>query len=140
LIDSDAKTIEAIERLVAAARAARMFAVAPYSHFKVGAALLSSSGEVFTGCNVENASYGLTVCAERVALWKALSEGHRAFTMIVVVADTGAPTPPCGACRQLIWEYAGDIPVVLAILTTVTGQHRMKDLLPYPFDSRLLNE
>jgi cytidine deaminase len=125
--------------LVQAARAAREFAVAPYSNFRVGAALLASSGAVFTGCNVENASYGLTVCAERVALLKALSEGERSFAMIVVAADTIAPTPPCGPCRQLLWEYCGDIPVVLANLTSVTGRHQLRDLLPFPFDATLLS-
>jgi len=124
--------------LVAAARAAREFAVAPYSHFRVGAALRSRAGTIFSGCNVENASYGLTVCAERVALLKALSEGEREFTMIAVAADTAAPTPPCGPCRQLLWEYCGDIPVVLANLTTITARHQMRDLLPWPFDARLL--
>ena len=127
-----------MDRLVEAARTARTFAIAPYSHFKVGAALRSVSGEVFTGCNVENASYGLTVCAERVALFKALSEGHRDFTMIAVAIDTGAPTPPCGACRQFLWEYCGDLPVVLANLAEVIGQHTLKELLPHPFDRRLL--
>jgi len=126
------------DRLVAAAREARERALAPYSQFKVGAALLARGGRVYGGCNVENASYGLTVCAERVALLKALSEGERAFEMIAVVADTVAPTPPCGPCRQLLWEYCGDIPVVLANLRTTTGQHQMRDLLPLPFDGRLL--
>lgn len=126
------------DALVAAARAARDRAIAPYSGFKVGAALETRSGGVITGCNVENASYGLTVCAERVALLKALSEGERDFVRIVVVADTQSPTPPCGPCRQLLWEYCGDIPVVMANLTTVTGQHQMKELLPLPFDGRLL--
>lgn len=129
-----------IERVVVAARAARELAIAPYSQFRVGAALLSPTGSVFTGCNVENASYGLTVCAERVALLKALSEGQREFVLIAVVADTKAPTPPCGPCRQLLWEYCGDIPVVLANLSHVTGQHRMKDLLPVPFEARLLRD
>jgi cytidine deaminase len=123
---------------VAAARAAREHAVAPYSKFKVGAALLTRDGRIYGGCNVENASYGLTVCAERVALLKALSEGAREFTMIAVVADTTAPTPPCGPCRQLLWEYCGDIPVVMANLNIVTGQHQMRELLPLPFDGRLL--
>jgi cytidine deaminase len=131
-------TTRHVSALVAAARAAREFAVAPYSQFKVGAALLAADGTTFTGCNVENASYGLTVCAERVALLKALSEGQRDFVMIAVVADTAAPTPPCGPCRQLLWEYCGDIPVVLANLTTVASRHQMKDLLPLPFDARLL--
>lgn len=128
----------ASEALVAAARAARERAVADFSGFKVGAALETTDGQVITGCNIENATYGLTVCAERVAIFKALSEGHRAFTRIVVVADTASPTPPCGACRQIMWEFGGDIEVVLANLTAVTATLRMKDLLPLPFDRRLL--
>lgn len=126
------------DTLVAAARAVRERAAADYSGFKVGAALETRSGEIITGCNVENATYGLTVCAERVALFKAISEGHREFTRIVVVADTDAPTPPCGACRQIIWEFAGDIEVILANLTDVTATLLMKELLPLPFDKRLL--
>jgi len=126
------------DHLVAVAREARERAVAPFSNFKVGAALLAQGGRVYGGCNVENASYGLTVCAERVALLKALSEGERVFEMIAVVADTADPTPPCGACRQLLWEYCGDIPVVLANLQKISGRHQMRDLLPLPFDARLL--
>ena len=126
------------ERLVAEARAARDRAIAPYSHFKVGAALRLKDGRTVTGCNVENASYGLTVCAERVALLKALSDGFREFTMIAVVADTDSPTPPCGPCRQLLWEYCGDIPVVLANLQGIVAQHQLSALLPFPFDGRLL--
>ena len=126
------------ERLVAEARAARDRAIAPYSHFKVGAALRLKDGRTVTGCNVENASYGLTVCAERVALLKALSDGFREFTMIAVVADTDNPTPPCGPCRQLLWEYCGDIPVVLANLQGIVAQHQLSALLPFPFDGRLL--
>jgi len=126
------------ERLVAAARAARDHAMADFSGFKVGAALETKDGHVVTGCNVENASYGLTICAERVAIFKALSEGHREFTQLVVVADTESPTPPCGACRQIIWEFCGDIPVILANLRELTANLRMKDLLPLPFDKRLL--
>ena len=128
----------ASEALIAAARAARERAVADYSGFKVGAALETPNGEIITGCNIENATYGLTVCAERVAIFKALSEGHRIFTRIVVVADTESPTPPCGACRQIMWEFAGDIEVVLANLTAETATLQMKDLLPLPFDRRLL--
>ena len=126
------------ETLVDRARAAREHAVATFSHFKVGAALLTKAGVIYGGCNVENATYGLTVCAERVALLKALSEGEREFTMIAVVADTAAPTPPCGPCRQLLWEYCGDIPVVMANLATVSATHPLRDLLPLPFDGRLL--
>ena len=126
--------------LVAAARAAREHAVADFSGFKVGAALETADGRVITGCNVENASYGLTICAERVAIFKALSEGHRSFRQIVVVADTEAQTPPCGACRQIIWEFCGDIPVVLANLRGDIETLQMRDLLPRPFDADFLRE
>jgi cytidine deaminase len=125
-------------RLVAAARAARENAVAGFSGFKVGAALETADGSIITGCNVENATYGLTICAERVAMFKALSEGHRVFTSVAVVADTADPTPPCGACRQILWEFGGDLEVFLASLTEHKGTFRMKDLLPLPFVARLL--
>ena len=124
--------------LVAAARQARERAVAPYSNFKVGAALETGDGTIITGCNIENASYGLTVCAERVAMFKALSDGHRHFTRIAVVADTVDPTSPCGACRQVLWEFGQDLEVVLANLTEVKGRHQMAELLPLPFSGRLL--
>lgn len=127
-------------RLHAAAVEARERARARYSGFKVGAALEAADGPVFTGCNIENASYGLTLCAERVALVKALSEGHDRFTRIVVVAATGAPTPPCGPCRQLLWEYCGDIDIILGNLAGVTGRYRLSTLLPLPFDDRQLSE
>jgi cytidine deaminase len=126
------------DSLVDAARQARNNAVADFSHFKVGAALETDTGEIVTGCNVENATYGLTVCAERVAIFKALSEGKRSFKRIAVVADTASPTPPCGACRQIIWEFCGDVEVVIANLSSVTATYRMRDLLPVPFDKRLL--
>ena len=126
------------EALIAAARAAREFARAEYSGFKVGAALELEDGTIVTGCNVENATYGLTLCAERVALVKALSEGHTSFRRVAVVADTADPTPPCGACRQLLWEYCGDIPVILANLERATGRHSLAALLPLAFDARLL--
>jgi cytidine deaminase len=124
--------------LIAAARRARAFAHAGHSNFKVGAALETVDGGVSTGCNIENATYGLTVCAERVAMFKALSEGHRQFRRIAIVADTESPTPPCGACRQILWEFGGDLEVILANLTRETGRHRLRDLLPLPFDDRLL--
>jgi cytidine deaminase len=138
LAGSDLAADAAVNRLVAAARAAREHAVATFSGFKVGAALETADGTVVAGCNVENASYGLTICAERVAIFKALSEGHRQFTRLAVVADTESPTPPCGACRQIIWEFCGDVPVVMANLTAITATLQMKDLLPLPFDGRLL--
>ena len=124
--------------LVEAATRARAHARAGYSGFKVGAALQLAGGVIVTGCNIENASYSLTVCAERVALLKALSDGHQNFTRIAVVADTAAPTPPCGPCRQLLWEYCGDIEVILANLAGPAARYRLSDLFPTPFDNRLL--
>lgn len=129
---------EAEQALLAAATDARTRAQAAYSHFKVGAALETTDGQVIGGCNIENATYGLTLCAERVALVKALSDGHSVFTRIAVVADTEAPTPPCGPCRQLLWEYCGDIDIILGNLNGPTGRLRLSALLPMPFDRRLL--
>jgi len=127
-----------LDEVLAAAVDARNYARARFSGFKVGAALETSAGDVVSGCNVENATYGLTMCAERVALYKALSEGRDAFTRIAVVADTEDPTPPCGSCRQLLWEYCGDIEVVLANLSEVKRRLPLSQLLPMPFDGRLL--
>jgi cytidine deaminase len=124
--------------LVEAARRARKHARAAFSKFKVGAALEAADGTIITGCNIENATYGLTVCAERVAMFKALSDGHRRFRRIAVVADTADPTPPCGPCRQILWEFGGDLDVILANLRTEKGRHRLSALLPLPFDARLL--
>jgi cytidine deaminase len=129
---------KAVSRLVDAARAARLHAVSDFSGFKVGAALETDTGEIITGCNIENATYGLTICAERVAIFKALSEGKRSFRRIAVVADTSAPTPPCGACRQIIWEFCGDVEVIIANLSDIAMTLRMTELLPLPFDKRLL--
>jgi len=127
--------MSAFDTLIAAARAARENSYAPYSNFRVGAALRASSGRIFGGCNVENASYGLTVCAERVAILKAISEGERGFDAIAVITDAEKLTPPCGACRQLIWEFCGDVPVVLANLRGAVEVHQMRELFPRPFDS-----
>ena len=124
--------------LVAAARAVRERAHAAYSGFKVGAALESVDGSVAIGCNVENATYGLTICAERAAIFRAIADGHREFTRIAVVAETDQSTPPCGSCRQLLWEFCGDIEVILANRERVTGRYRMSELLPVPFDRRFL--
>jgi cytidine deaminase len=126
------------EQLVQVALDTRLNAVAPYSNFKVGAALLTSEGKVYTGCNVENATYGLSVCAERVALWKALSEGERRFIRIVVASESARPASPCGACRQLLWEFAGDIKVILANPRGQTETHQLAALLPEAFDGRFL--
>jgi len=126
------------EQLIAAAMAARENAVADYSHFRVGAALETATGEIFTGCNIENATYGLTVCAERVAVWKALSEGRRSFRRMVIAADTDVLTPPCGACRQILWEFCGDIPLVLVNGRGAREELQLRDLLPRAFDSSFL--
>lgn len=120
------------------AREARLRAHAPFSRFKVGAALLTRSGEIVTGCNIENASYGLTLCAERTAVFKAVSEGIRDFTAIAVVCDSTRLVPPCGACRQILWEFCGDIWVRLQDLKGRTKTLRMTTLLPLPFDARHL--
>jgi cytidine deaminase len=121
--------------LIAVAKQARQNAHAKFSNFKVGAALLAASGKTYGGCNVENATYGLTICAERVAIFKAISEGERKFDAIAVVTDTESLTPPCGACRQLIWEFCGDVPVVLANLKGEVEVVRMRELFPQPFDA-----
>ncbi|HEY2783389.1 MAG TPA: cytidine deaminase [Fimbriiglobus sp.] len=121
--------------LLTAATAARNKAVAPYSHFKVGAAVECLDGSIISGCNVESASYGLTMCAERVALFKAVSEGVRLFNRLAVVTDAPTLIAPCGACRQVIWELAGDIEVVMRTLSGEAATVRMSELLPYPFES-----
>ena len=127
-----------MKNLIEKAQQARENARAPFSGFKVGAALLTKSGEVYTGCNVENASYGLTMCAERVAIFKAISEGKKDFTNLAIVADTENLTPPCGACRQIIWEFCGDIPIILANLSGQTEIVQTGDLLPRAFDAKFL--
>ncbi len=130
-------TKEQMNGLIAKAKEARKFSQSKYSHFKVGAALVTSDGEVFTGCNVESSSYGLTICAERVALTKALSEGKTKFKAIAVVAKEGEFCPPCGACRQLLYDYAPDIDVILT-----NGKenkvYKLKELLPHAFEDSQL--
>lgn len=126
------------EQLISAAAEAREHSIAPYSNFRVGAALQTQEGKVYTGCNVENASFGLTMCAERVAIFKALSEGDTAFSSLAVVADTDKLTPPCGACRQVIWEFCGDIPVTLSNLDGLSNTLQMSEILPNAFDGSFL--
>jgi len=127
-----------LEKLIESARQVREQAYAPFSNFRVGAAVRTKSGKIFTGCNVESASYGLTVCAERVAIWKAVSEGEMELEQIAVVADTEELTPPCGVCRQIIWEFCGDVPVTFANLKGKTETVQMKELLPRAFDTKFL--
>ena len=124
--------------LIDAAVNARENAYAPYSNFRVGAAVESENGDVYIGCNVESASYGLTVCAERVAIWKGISVGEKRFKQIAVVVDTEDLTPPCGVCRQIIWEFCGDVPVILSNLQGKTETIMMSELLPRAFDSKFL--
>ena len=127
-----------MSKLVDAALAARENAHAPFSKFKVGAAIEDQTGRIFTGCNVENATYGLTICAERVAVFKAISEGARKFTRIAVAADTETLTPPCGACRQILWEFCGNAELILVNLQGKTESFRLKDIFPRPFDASFL--
>lgn len=130
--------MEKKQKLIDAATTARTRAYAPYSNFQVGAAVESENGDIYIGCNVESASYGLTVCAERVAIWKGISCGETRFTQIAVVVDTEDLTPPCGVCRQIIWEFCGDVPVILSNLEGKSETIMMSELLPRAFDSKFL--
>ena len=129
---------EGNQRLVEAARRARDCSLSPFSNFCVGAAVETVDGKIYTGCNIESASYGLTVCAERVAIWKALSEGERNFKRLAVVVDTDPLTPPCGTCRQIIWEFCRNTTIILANMKGKTETVEMKELLPRAFDARFL--
>ena len=131
-------TRASLAAMVALAREARELAHAPYSGFKVGAALKTRAGEIVTGCNIENASYGLTLCAERVAVFKAVSEGMKRFDAVAVVADSKHLTPPCGPCRQILWEFCGDIFVHMEDLRGHQRTMKLSELLPFPFDARHL--
>lgn len=127
------------DRLVEAALSARERAHAPFSRFKVGAAVEDEDGRVFTGCNVENSTYGLTICAERVAVFKAISEGASKLKRVAVVADTGILTPPCGACRQILWEFCGNAELIMANLEGKRERAWLKDIFPRPFDASFLS-
>jgi cytidine deaminase len=127
-----------VDRLAAAALEARQRAHAPFSGFQVGAALEEADGRIFTGCNVESASYGLTMCAERVAAFRAVAEGGRRFVRIAVAAGSETLTPPCGACRQVLWELCGDVEIVLVNPAGRTEMMRLSALLPRPFDAKFL--
>ncbi len=127
-----------MDALLQAALDARAHAHAPFSKFRVGAALEDDNSRIHTGCNVENATYGLTLCAERVAVFKAISEGARKFRRIGVAADTDDLTPPCGACRQIIWEFCGDIEITLVNPRGKTETYKMSALFPKPFDASFI--
>ncbi|HEX8399505.1 MAG TPA: cytidine deaminase [Pyrinomonadaceae bacterium] len=128
------------KELVEAASAVRENSYAPYSKFRVGAAVEAKDGKIYSGCNIESASYGLTVCGERVAIWKAVSEGEHEFKQIAVVVDTEELTPPCGVCRQILWEFCGNVPVTLANLSGKSETVMMEDLLPRAFGRRFLEQ
>lgn len=129
-----------MDQLVEAALQAKARALAPYSKFRVGAAIETAAGKIYAGCNIESSSFGLTCCAERVAIFKALSEGERNFTRIVVAADTAEFCTPCGACRQVLWDYAKDLEIICVDKLGAQHQMRLRDLLPEAFDGRLLNQ
>ena len=124
---------EEYKRLIEEAEKARKRAYTPYSKFKVGAAVLCDDGKIFTGCNIENASFGLALCAERVAIFKAVSEGSTKFEAIAVIGDTDKPCSPCGACRQVISEFGEDIPLIMANLKGDVKIKNIKELLPEAF-------
>ncbi|MEW6512094.1 MAG: cytidine deaminase [Bacteroidota bacterium] len=124
------------KRLARKAVQARNHSFSPYSHFRVGAALLTKRGKVYTGCNIESSSYGLTICAERTALFKAVSEGERTFTAIAVATDEDGFTPPCGACRQVIMDLAGDIDFIMVHRNGTVRTVRMSELYPHPFGAK----
>lgn len=128
-----------LDALKEAALQARLRAHAPFSSFLVGAAIQARDGRVFGGCNVENSSYGLTMCAERTAIFRAVAEGAKRFTRIAVVADTETLTPPCGACRQVLWDLCGDLEVILFNLRGQAETCRLRDLLPRAFDATFLD-
>jgi cytidine deaminase len=127
-----------MDALIQAAADARERAHAPFSKFRVGAAIEDVNGRIYTGCNVENSTYGLTICAERVALFKAISEGAAKLTRVAVVAETDTLTPPCGACRQLLWEFCGDAELILANLAGQQETMSVKEIFPRPFDASFL--
>ena len=125
---------EVEERLIVTAAVARTRALCQYSGFAVGAAIEDAGGKVWSGCNIENSTFGLTVCAERVAIWKALSEGVRDFRAVAVVTGASEPTPPCGACRQILWQFARDVPIVSATTGGERKRYRLSEIFPEPFD------
>ena len=131
--------MSAVDELIAAALAARLKAHAPYSHFLVGAALESNEGRIFTGCNVESASYGLTICAERNAIFKAISEGVHGFRRIAVAAESPELTPPCGACRQVLRDHCDELEIILCNPRGETKVFRLSELFPYPFHDKMLS-
>jgi cytidine deaminase len=122
-----------INELIKKAKSAREHSYSPYSKFKVGAALKTKNGRVFTGCNIENSSYGLSICAEREVIFKAISAGEKDLDTIAVVTDSNKLTTPCGACRQVIWEFSKTMTIIVANLKGKKKEFKIKELLAHPF-------
>jgi cytidine deaminase len=129
-----------LSELIDSAVEAKKYAYCPFSGFPVGAALLSGSGRIYTGCNIESSSFGLTMCAERIALYKALSAGEKEFTSLAVATDTRTYCPPCGACRQVLWDFCRDIKIVLVSREKSGKIYHLRDLLPNAFDEGFLTD
>ncbi len=129
-----------MDKLVIAAQKAKCQSLAPYSSFHVGAAIETAAGKIYSGCNIESSSYGLTCCAERVAIFKALSEGERDFIRLAVAADTEEFCPPCGACRQVLWDYGKNLEILCVNKHGAVHVMALKDLLPEAFDDHLLKQ
>lgn len=127
------------KQLIEAAQKAKEHSYSPHSKFRVGAAIITQSGKIYTGCNIENSSFSLTICAERTAIFKAVSEGQRKFAAIAIVTDLKDPIPPCGACRQVLMDMAGDIDVIIAGNKGDNIVSKLSKLLPMPFDGSMLN-
>ena len=127
-----------VDKLVSKAKEARGNSYSPYSHFRVGAALQTEDGRIYTGCNIESSSYGLTICAERVALYKALSSGDRSFQRMVIVSDAEDFCPPCGACRQVIWDFGKDLEIILVNKKGEQQRRNITDLYPHAFGADFL--
>lgn len=121
------------DKLISQAKKVNQLAIARYSNFKVGAALMTTNGNIFTGCNIEVSSYGLTICAERVALFKALSEGAKDFKKLVIYTETEDFCPPCGACRQVIWDFAPDISIILVNIKNQEKEVSISEFYPHAF-------
>ncbi|MDD2401200.1 MAG: cytidine deaminase [Clostridia bacterium] len=130
--------LEYNDKLIKMAQSARENAYVPYSRFKVGAAILGGNGEIYSGCNVENASYGLTICAERAAVFSAVSQGVTSFQAIAIIADLEKPISPCGACRQVLAEFSLDMVVIMSNLKGMVVYTTVRELLPYAFTSKKL--
>lgn len=126
-------------RLVDSAKRAQKYSYSPYSSMKVGAAILTNDGDIYTGCNIENSSFGLTICAERTAIFKAISEGKRKFRAIAIYSEGSSPIQPCGACRQVLNDLAGDIDIVLTNKNNPIIIMRLSILFPFPFENKSLN-